>query len=77
MYGSKEPDSIEPSQRWCVGRVWIYRPYRRKGIARELFEAVAGYCEVDMSEMGLFTPFSGDGEALVRALFPEVLYLAR
>jgi GNAT superfamily N-acetyltransferase len=74
----QEPDrNIEPAQRWCVDRVWIYRSYRRNGLARKLFEAAAGYFEVELSEMGVLTPFSDDGEALARALFQEVVYLAR
>lgn len=70
---------VESSSRphWCIDKIWIYEPHRRKGIASSTVRAIAWHFEESAENLGWLYPFTDEGAALVGALSGEVVYLTR
>lgn len=62
---------------WSLGFAWVHRAYRRQGIARRLFEEGIRFLNVTLATVGVYTPFSEEGEQLARALFPGGFLVAK
>jgi ribosomal protein S18 acetylase RimI-like enzyme len=62
---------------WSVGFVWVHRGHRRRGWARRLAKQAARLFAVDIQSFGWRTPFSDDGEAMVRRFCPDRFYIAK
>jgi hypothetical protein len=60
---------------WCIDKIWIYEPHRRKGIASSTIRAIARYFEESAENLGWLSPFTDKGAALVGALSGEVVFL--
>lgn len=62
---------------WSFGFAWVHRKYRRQGIARRLFEEAVRFLNVTPESVGLYAPFSEEGEKLARTLFPSGFLVAK
>jgi ribosomal protein S18 acetylase RimI-like enzyme len=62
---------------WSVGLAWVHRDHRRRGWARRLAEQAAHFFAIDIQAFGWYTPFSEQGEAMVRRLCPAWFYIAK
>lgn len=62
---------------WSLGLAWVLCKYRRQGIARTLLEQAICFLKVRRETVGLYTPFSEDGEWLARTLFPAGFLIAK
>jgi GNAT superfamily N-acetyltransferase len=67
--GSKTREERDPV--WTLGFVWTCRKHRRSGIATRLIHEATRFVDSALENMGVYTPFSKDGEALARKLFPK------
>lgn len=61
---------------WSVGYAWVSRAHRRKGWVRTIVAAAANHLGFG-SEFGWQTPFTEDGKAVVRALCPSGIFIAK
>lgn len=66
-----------PHPHWCIDKIWIYEPHRRKGIASSTVRAIARYFGESVENLGWLYPLTDEGAALACALSGEVVYLAR
>lgn len=62
---------------WTISRVWVLKQHRRQGIGRRLIAQAASAIQTDPSQIGWFTPFTEDGEALARSLQPQGIYIVK
>ena len=62
---------------WSLGCTWIHKKYRRRGLAQILFREAVCYLGVRTDAIGLYTPFSRDGEAWARSIFREAFLVAK
>ena len=60
-----------------MDKIWIYEHYRRMGITSGTVKAIAQYFDVDVSSIGWFYLFTEAGEALVRSICPDVIYITQ
>ncbi len=60
-----------------VGRAWVHRDYRLQGWARRLAEHTALFFALEIQQLGWNTPFTDNGEAMVRSLCPDWFYIAK
>ena len=74
-YEAKEMPSAPPI--WSFSFAWVLRKNRRRGIASTLFEKSIHFLKVPTENVGLYTPFSPEGESLLRALFPTEFLIAK
>lgn len=53
--------------RWgpIVMYIWVHEDHRRRGLGRQLLEAIANHFGRRVSEMGFFLPISNDGRRLL------------
>lgn len=58
-------------ERQKIGRVWVAKAYRGKGIATELLRLVADMFGRPLGELGWELPLTADGRRLLRRLVPE------
>lgn len=65
-----------PRPHWCIDKIWIYQPHRRKGVASSTVRAIARYFGEGPENLGWLLPLTDDGKALARALSSEPIYLA-
>ncbi|NQT82022.1 hypothetical protein HQ563_03305 [bacterium] len=63
--------------RWCLDKIWIYKPYRRSGIATETVKAAAGFLGVELTDLGILWPVTEEGWALVRSWSGGVIHVSR
>ncbi len=78
--GSETPDCIEQPEiasRWSIGFVWVHKQYRRAGFAEALFAEAKVSLGLDANDIGWSTPFSEDGKAFVRKLYPKHFLVAK
>ena len=62
---------------WSVTMAWVGRANRRKGWIRRSLEVAAQHLRFTWDQLGWYTPFSADGEALARHLCPEGILIAK
>ncbi len=62
---------------WSLIFTWVLRKHRGKGIASRIFSKALQYLHATPATVGVYTPFSQDGEKLVRALFPQGFLIAK
>ena len=62
---------------WSLVFIWALKKYRRRRIAQILLVEAVGYLGVRINDIGLYTPFSDDGEAFLRSIFPEGFLIAK
>jgi hypothetical protein len=62
---------------WSVGQVWVQRNHRRRGWARRLAEQASHFFTIDIQSLGWHTPFTKEGEAMIRRLCPDWFYVAK
>jgi len=73
-----QPKKLDDSRGiWSLTILWVHMKHRRRGIARRLFEAGIKHLAVDRRSIGFYTPFSEDGEAFVRSLYPLEFLIAK
>lgn len=78
--GDETPVCVEQPEivsLWSVGFVWVHRQHRQAGIAYVLFAEAIRTLELGENEIGWYTPFSEDGEAFVRKLYPTHFFVAK
>jgi hypothetical protein len=61
---------------WSIGFAWVTRAHRRKGWIRKTIAAAADHLGFGGS-FGWYTPFTEDGEATARALYPSGIFIAK
>jgi GNAT superfamily N-acetyltransferase len=71
-----EPAENSPHPHWCIDKIWIYEPHRRKGIASSTVRAIAQYFGESAENLGWLWPLTPEGTALACALSGEAVYLA-
>ena len=71
----KELEEKQPI--WSLGFTWVHNNHRRRSIAKILLAEAAQYLGVRVNDVGVYTPFSGNGEAFVRSIFPEGFLIAK
>lgn len=54
---------------WSLVFTWVNKKHRRRGIAKILLMEAVRYLGVQIHDIGLYTPFSNDGEAFARSIF--------
>ena len=62
---------------WSVGFAWVSRANRRQGWLRRSLEASSEHLGFSLTDLGWYTPFSKDGEALARSICPMTLVIAK
>jgi ribosomal protein S18 acetylase RimI-like enzyme len=62
---------------WSLGFTWVHNKHHRHGIAKILLMEATRYLGVRISDIGLYTPLSDDGEAFARSIFPESFFIAK
>ena len=62
---------------WSVTMAWVARANRRKGWIRRSLDAAAEHLRFTRDQLGWYTPFSADGDALVRHLCPQGILIAK
>ena len=73
-----EPGKVsEGIKQWTVGFIWVLPRLRRKGIARKLLREAARFAQIPVTELGWYTPFTPEGELLVRAACPDKFRIIR
>lgn len=65
------------SPMWSVGLIWIQEQFRGAGLARQLLGEAQRFLKLSSGEFGWYTPFTPDGEALVRRLCPTEFFVAK
>jgi GNAT superfamily N-acetyltransferase len=72
-YGTGTPPPREAScpGYWSVVTIWVRPARRRMGIGRLLVETAAQEFCLDAARLGWYTPFTVDGERLVRYFCPD------
>jgi GNAT superfamily N-acetyltransferase len=71
----KELERKEPI--WSLGFAWVHKKHRRAGIARTLVNEAVRFLDIDLQTLGVYTPFSDDGEKFARKLFPKEFLVAK
>lgn len=61
---------------WSLGFTWVHKKHRRRGIAKFLLLEAIRYLGIQINDIGIYTPFSVDGEALIRSMFREGFLVA-
>ena len=56
---------------WSVGRLWVNRNYRHKGIAKQLVIESARSLDANLKTIGWQDPFSADAIYFLRSLYPD------
>jgi len=67
----------ERDPRWSLGFTWTHEKHRRRGLARILLQEGVCYLGVRVDDIGLYTPFTGNGEAFARSIFREGFLVAK
>lgn len=75
--GERDPPRVESEPIWSLGFAWVHSAHRGLGIAHSMFDKAVQYLQVDKASVGLYTPFTVDGERLARSLFPVEFLVAR
>lgn len=73
--GNLSETSDAAGTRWCVDKLWVFEPYRRHGIATGTVHAIANYFDIEPKDLGWCLPFTNDGEAFVRSIADDLVYL--
>lgn len=73
--GGKELPKADPI--WSIGLVWLHRKYRKFGIGSKLVQVAASYFNIKIQSIGWYTPFTNDGQKLVKSLCPESFFVAK
>ena len=68
----EEQDAI-----WSLAFIWVHKKHRRHGIAKILLMMALRYLGVETADIGLYTPFSSDGEVFARSIFREGFLIAK
>lgn len=77
-YDRKEQKTLEEKTPvWSLGFIWAHRKHRRAGIARRLFHEALRFLGIAQESVGVYTPFSTDGERFARSLFPQGFLIAK
>lgn len=78
--GDETPTCVaepERSPMWSMGFVWVHKQHRQLGIAYQLFHEAKCALHLDEDAVGWYTPFSKDGKAFVRRLYPIHFFVAK
>jgi len=78
--GDETPVCVEQPLKawmWSVGFVWVRKLCRNNGIASTLFSEAKRVLNCGDDDIGWYTPFSKDGKALVRHLYPTYFFVAK
>ena len=62
---------------WSVGLIWVHKPHRRKGLARQLVLEATSFLGTNIQSVGWHTRFTELGKAMVRRLNPNYFYIAK
>lgn len=62
---------------WSVGRLWVNRNYRHKGIAKQLVIESARSLDANLKTIGWQDPFSADAIYFLRSLYPDHFILGK
>jgi hypothetical protein len=57
--------------------IWVNTKHRKSGIARVLFLHAVKHLGLSREEVGWYTPFSDDGRAFAKSLYPDEFYVAK
>lgn len=66
---------IDHPPMWSVGAVWVCRDRRRQGWVRTILAVATKHVGVHPDQYGWHTPFSDSGEAMVRVLCPDGIFV--
>jgi ribosomal protein S18 acetylase RimI-like enzyme len=62
---------------WSLGLIWFHKKYRKTGIATQLFQIGLKHLKIGHNKIGLYTPFTEEGEAWARATFENEFIVAK
>jgi len=80
MHEGEMPSCIEHPEipwMWSVGIIWLHPSLRGRGIAQRFLGQSLVHMGKSLEEIGWYTPFSQQGEALVRRLCPLGFFVAK
>jgi ribosomal protein S18 acetylase RimI-like enzyme len=66
---------VEQHRRRALDMVWVLNAKRRRGIARELVQALAHHCQMEVRDLAHMTPFRADALHLWRALGLDNIFI--
>lgn len=72
-----EKELKEHSPIWSLGLIWFHKKYRKTGIATQLFQICLRQLKIGHNKIGLYTPFTEEGEAWARATFENEFIVAK
>ncbi len=78
--GTDTPKCEEMPKRspmWSIGFVWVREQFRKTGVTHRLLFEAQRVLKLSNGEFGWYTPFSKDGEAFVRRLYPTEFFVAK
>lgn len=78
--GNETPVCVEQpmiASLWSIGFVWVHKQHRQAGIAYTLFVEARRALGLGEDDIGWYTPFSEDGKAFVRKLYPTHFFVAK
>jgi len=72
-----QKELVEKESIWSLGFTWVHKKHRRYSVAKILLLEATRYLEVCIKDVGVYTPFSEDGEAFTRAIFSDGFLIAK
>ncbi|WP_319587944.1 GNAT family N-acetyltransferase [uncultured Desulfobulbus sp.] len=72
-----EKELKEHSPIWSLGLIWFHKKYRKTGVATHLFQICLNHLKIGINDIGLYTPFTKEGEAWARATFEKEFIIAK
>ena len=62
---------------WSLGLIWLHKKYRKTGVATQLFQIGLKHLNIEINKIGLYTPFTYEGETWARAIFGNEFIIAK
>jgi ribosomal protein S18 acetylase RimI-like enzyme len=66
-----------PQPMWSVMFIWVHQALRHKGVAKRLFNEATRHLSIPADKIGWYTPFSSEGQAFAKSLYPDEFYIAK
>jgi len=67
-------ESPDMDSRWKLGRIWLAKRFRRRGLGRELLLKATELIPVNLEEICIELPPTPDGKRFIRRVFPDMWY---
>lgn len=67
-------ESPDMDNRWTLGRIWLAKRFRRRGLGRGLLLKATELIPVNLEEICIELPLTPDGKRFIRRVFPDMWY---